>query len=604
MAPHPPTPRSQGGQPPPRCAAQIAQALKLLQAQKLDQAEAVLRRVIAAEPSSPLAHRTMCNVLLLRQSRDRAAYHGRLALRLAPPGDADFLFVLGRLMREASTGEEAAAIFQAAVTIDPSHASAWIGWCDALLHCMRFCGAAAAAREGLVRHPGNSELVAVLGLALENLGQADDAVPMLAEALAKDPASLPVAATLALGSNYAFKTTPEASAEAHRAFGRLLARTRPARAAAPPRDPRAGIDRPLRIAFVSPDLRMHAVASFFEPLLTHLDRARFQIFCYSTTTEPDAVTARFRPLAHKFVDCPLITDHGLEDLIRNDKPDIFIDLCGLMAGQRLSVLHAKPAPVTAHYLGYPNTTGLVSVNARFVDSLTDPATAEPLCVEPLVRLDPCFVCFQPPRSDEDPGLGESPGDDAPVTFGCFNMHKKLSDDLLRIWLGVLRSVPGSRLILKNFALRSQEVQQDLGDRLTRLGFAPESVEINPPTETRIEHLRAYQRVDIALDTFPYCGTTTTCEALFMGVPVVSLVGDAHRSRVGLSVLSAVGRGEWCTANAKAYAATITGLARDIRTVRANRSRLRTDVLGSVLCDGPVFAGRFGAALESLWRKGS
>jgi len=622
----------EGPNPPPSHGPQIMNAIALMEADKFDQAISVLRRVLATDAANGHAHRVLSNVLLLKLDRRPALYHAQLALKHAPAGDAEFLYVLGRQMRQVTEGEEVASVFERAVTIDKAHVGAWIGLSEALLFCQMFHAAVAAAERGLAHHPYSAELLMNKALGLENMGRADEALALLTQAAHGPHAGhLSINGAVAAMTNYAYHVTPRQNFEAHRLFGQLLARATPPYGVAPTLAGRAEVHpggRPprLRVGFESPDLRDHAVARFFEPLLRNLDKSRFHTICYSTTLDPDEVTKRLRPLASRFVECPMITDHALLDTIRADKLDIYVDLCGLMAGQRLAVLYLKPAPITVSWLGYPGTLGVPKVDYRIVDErtdpfptgplpssplppgllprspfrATDPYNAQELATEKLVRLPECFICFRPP--DADPGVahpaGHARAHSGPV-FGCFNMAKKIGDPLLALWARLLNAVPDSRLIIKNYALRSASVRDTFTTRLEALGIATRTT-IEPPNQYSRDHLARYLDIDIALDTFPYCGTTTTCEALFMGVPVVSLVGRSHQARVGFSLLCTIGHPDWCADSEDEYIEIAKRLAADLPALATGRPALRQALLNSPLCDGPGFARRFEHALDSIW----
>jgi predicted O-linked N-acetylglucosamine transferase (SPINDLY family) len=261
----------------------------------------------------------------------------------------------------------------------------------------------------------------------------------------------------------------------------------------------------------------------------------------------------------------------------------------------------RPAPLQVTYCGYPDTTGLSRVDGRVVDSLTDPpGRADELATERLMRLDPCFLCYQPP--EDAPAVEAGPaGRGEAVTFGSFNALKKTTDFTLRMWARVMAGAPGSRLVVKNVSLRAEPVLADVRERMKRAGLDLSRVELIPGTATIREHLAFYSRVDIGLDTFPYHGTTTTCEALWMGVPVVTLVGDRHVSRVGLSLLTAAGLPELPAQSEEEWVETAVGLACDRARLLELRAGLRERVRGSVLCDQGAMAERFGRVIEGAYR---
>jgi predicted O-linked N-acetylglucosamine transferase (SPINDLY family) len=250
------------------------------------------------------------------------------------------------------------------------------------------------------------------------------------------------------------------------------------------------------------------------------------------------------------------------------------------------------------YLGYPNTTGLPAITHRLVDEITDPSgEADAFATEKLVRFSPCAWTYTPIGDAPQPSI---PKEGSPITFGSFNNFLKVTDDTLAVWAKILTRIPSSRLFIKSLFLEDSEVRKNVLERLAAAGIDEARVEIAAFLADAAEHLAAYNRVDVALDTFPYNGTTTTCEALWMGVPVVSLIGDRHAARVGLSLLTAIGHPEWASENEEHYIEKAVTLAED-RALRSQlRDSLRGEVASSFLCDHKGQAARFEAALRQIW----
>jgi predicted O-linked N-acetylglucosamine transferase (SPINDLY family) len=265
---------------------------------------------------------------------------------------------------------------------------------------------------------------------------------------------------------------------------------------------------------------------------------------------------------------------------------------------RLPLLSRGLAPVQISYLGYPNTTGVQAITHRLVDEITDPSgDADAFATENLIRFSPCAWTYEAPSDAPSPAM---PDENAPVTFGSFNNFLKVTDDTLAVWAKILTQVPDSRLFIKSVYLDDPEVKKNVLERLASAGIAEDRVEISGFFAATQDHLAAYNRVDVALDTLPYNGTTTTCEALWMGVPVVSLVGDRHAARVGLSLLTAIGHAEWAAENEDAYVEKAFTLAQD-RALRSKlRESLRCEVSASILCDHARQATRFEASLRQTW----
>jgi protein O-GlcNAc transferase len=291
----------------------------------------------------------------------------------------------------------------------------------------------------------------------------------------------------------------------------------------------------------------------------------------------------------------------VEQTIRSDAPDILIDLAGHTGmTNRLPLFARRLAPVQITYLGYPNTTGLKAMDYRFTDALADPVgESDRFATEKLVRFSSTAWTYQP--STEAPDLSGTQLDaSAPVTFGCFNTLSKITDSMLRLWSRILNEVPSSRLLLKGAGLEHSAVRARYLERFRRLEMPIERVELVGRTPDTASHLALYRRVNVALDTFPYHGTTTTCEALWMGVPVVTLAGDQHMSRVGVSLLTAIGRPEWITCHPDEYVQAAVTLAKDRAKLQSLRDGLRGELARSPLLDHAGQSERFATALRECW----
>ncbi len=362
------------------------------------------------------------------------------------------------------------------------------------------------------------------------------------------------------------------------------------------RDPR----RRLRIGYVSPDFKQHAVGTMALPLLACHNREEFEVSCYAQAREPDAMTERFRGHADHWRSTVGLCDEQLADLIRQDQIDILVDLAGHTAGGRLLVFARKPAPVQMTWLGYPNTTGVCTIDYRITDAHADPpGSGAALGVEQLVRLPRTNWVYQPP--DNAPAPNHRPAAGA-VTFGSFNNFAKVTEPMLVLWARILHAVPGSRLLLKAQGLGSQSTRQRVWELLARERIDPARLELRGWEPGHGGHLALYNRVDIALDPFPYHGTTTTCEALWMGVPVITLAGRTHVSRVGVSLLRNMGLEELIAASPENYVALAVELANDLPRLSRLHSTLRKRMEQSPLTDAPSFAREVEAVYRRVWRE--
>lgn len=361
-------------------------------------------------------------------------------------------------------------------------------------------------------------------------------------------------------------------------------------------------DKRLRVAILSPDFRTHSCAYFIEPLLQHLDRSQFEVYLYHDHFSEDAISARLKKLAavwRNFVGQP----HGVvEKIVRADRPDIFIDLTGHIGNTiRLPMLAKRVAPVQITYLGYPDTTGVPAIDFRFTDPIADPVgEADKLATEKLVRFAPVAWAYQAPVDAPDvvpPPLAT--GADH-VTFGCFNSPTKFTDSLFRAWAMLLTRVPNARLLLKGRDFEEEPVRKYILHRLGAQGVPLDRIDLLPRTPLTSQHLPQYGMVDVALDTFPYNGTTTTCEAMWMGRPVVTLRGNRHAARVGASLLTAVGHPEWIARDAEEYVEIAMKLAQDPARLATESARLRGQIIASPLMDHVRQSARFGIALRACW----
>jgi predicted O-linked N-acetylglucosamine transferase (SPINDLY family) len=360
-------------------------------------------------------------------------------------------------------------------------------------------------------------------------------------------------------------------------------------------------DRRLRVGFISPDLRSHSVAYFIEPLLQHLDPDKYEVVLYHDHAYVDAVSKRLEKTAAAWRVVAGQTDENLEATVLADAPDILVDLAAHTGTSRLRIFARRAAPVQITYLGYPNTTGVTAMDYRLVDSITDPApSADSFATETLVRFAPTAWTFAPhpdaPEVAPLPALAKGY-----ITFGAFNNFTKVTDETLRQWARLLEEVPRSRLLLKADGLNEPAVGDPVRARLRAAGIADDRVALLSRTPDTCSHLALYARVDIALDTFPYHGTTTTCEALWMGVPVVTLAGASHASRVGVSLLQAVGHPEWVANSESEYFHIATALAAGPARLAVIRGTLREQMRASVLLDHAGQASRFWTALRCCWQ---
>ena len=543
----------------PEC--EIHFALALLAVRRTAEAEAHFRHAVKLKPDF---HEGWENLAYCLKIQDRlldaiACHEKVVALK---PGLAAGWFNFGLTLSLAGRLAEALACHERALAADPKYALARFGRAQALHRADRIAEAVADYGKFLELEPRHLEARSYRLLALHNL-----------EDLSRE----------------------QLFAE-HQAYGRAVG--------APPAAALRNTPEParrLRLAVLSPDLRAHSCAYFIEPLLRHLDRTQFELHLYHDHFREDAVTARLRALAdgwRNFVGEPAPV---VEKTIRADAPDLLIDLAGHTGmTNRLPLFARRLAPVQITYLGYPDTTGVPAMDYRFTDAVADPVgDADRFATEKLVRFAPTAWTYAPPEDAPEPAPAPCLAR-GHVTFGCFNNLAKVTDTQLALWARVLHATPRARLRLKGEGLGDAPTRARYLERFQRCGLPADRVDLIGRTAGTAEHLALYGDMDLALDTFPYHGTTTTCEALWMGVPVVSLAGDRHMARVGASLLTAAGHPEWIAQNADDYVRIATGLARAPAGLAATRRTLRDRLRASPLLDHAGQSARFGAALRACW----
>lgn len=578
----------------------VLQAVSLLEAGKTDEAVKRLRTAAQRHPREGRIAAALADVLYRVGQAQAALFQIDRALALTASEPA-MERLRGQILQGVGRHEDGLAVLRAAHARwpeDPALAQTLVSTLDAHYR-LDECEALCLALRGT---PAETTAIRMLHAALlHRLGRSGESAALLREIQAQMPSDAEPAFQLATLLNYEPGTTPQVAAAAQRRAGMLLADhlgELPWPAPVPTERDR----HPLRVGILSPDLRTHSVPHFAKALVLGLKQAGHRVVCYHVGSGFDEVTKWFVRHSDALVHLPAAHSLAVATRIREDRTDVLFELAGLTSGHRQTVNALRPAPVQVTAIGYPATTGNPAINYRIVDSLTDPAGAEALCSERLVRLDPCFLCYTPPEEAVVPPARTpiDPASTAPITFGCFNAVMKLSRPMLAGWGELLRRVPGSTIVVKGSDAISQQGIDTFGRLVDEVGLPRERLRLLQNIPSRREHLAAYHGVDIALDSWPYNGTTTTCEALLMGVPVVSFAGAAHAGRVGLSLLSAVGVPELCAADADGYVRVAAELAGDRRRLSELHGTLRARLLSSPLSDVAGYGRRVGEALRGMW----
>lgn len=593
---------------------------------RLDLAEQVLRRALTRDRADPRVALVLGQLILGRGDAAQAVYHFREAAARADraglkgrPELAEYELELARALSANGANPEAVAALDRAANLVQSGPAAGLIQRELGAACAQaglFDRARIALQQALLLQPQDALASCHLADLYLSLGRPEQAAAQATLTARADPTSYLHRATQAVFAVYASGFDAAQVFAEHRATAALLEQVPRPKLPEITRD--LDPDRPLRVAFLSPDFRNHSVAFFIEPILEHLNRDTFKPIAVYGSSIDDDFTKRLRGRFEHWHHLSEIRETTLAELMRAERVDIAVDLAGFSVGSLAWAMRARIAPVQITYLGYPHTTGMADMDYRIVDSLTDPATprrtqsgarevelpsADALATEKLVRLDPCFVCYRPPDEPDIPPPDDPPSwHDGPVVFGSFNLLGKASAATKGLWAKVLAAVPASLLLLKDGVFEHPQARADFAAQMAALGVSPERLVMLPKTPTRREHLQLYARMDIALDTTPYNGTTTTCEALLMGVPVVTLAGQGHAGRVGLSLLSAVGLNECIARSGFDYVRLASDLARDLERRRELRGSLRRRLLASPLCDAPGFTRQFEAALRAMWQE--
>ncbi|MEQ1862030.1 MAG: tetratricopeptide repeat protein [Chthoniobacteraceae bacterium] len=465
---------------------------------------------------------------------------------------------------------EAASLYRQLVALDPAHADAWLNLGIVLAQSGGEDEACTAFETVLRLRPGDFMANNNIGLLRRAQGRFDEAMNCFRAALEREPHRPEVRSNLIFTALFHPTLTPEEMDAELRAWNRhhAVPLTQPH---GNDRSP----DRRLRVGYVSPDFRDHVIGRNVLPLLREHDRAAVEVVCFSDVTAADAITARFRALASQWHDVAHLTHEQLAGVIRRERIDVLVDLTQHLARNRLPVFAHKPAPVQVSFAGYPASTGVGAIDHYFTDPHLGAVGADAF------TLPDTYWCFDP--LDDAPAVGPLPAKESGrVTFGCLNDPAKVNDRVLALWSRVLDALPGARLLAR-------------GSRLDHPRM--EAV----PRLPRAAYLAMHHQLDIALDTFPYPGHTTSCEALWMGVPVVSLAGPTPISRGGLSILKNAGLPELAARNEEDYVRIAVDLSRDLPRLAALRAGLRAKMSASPLMDAPRFARGIENAYREMWR---
>ncbi len=603
----------------------------------LEAAIACYERAIRINPQLAVAHSNLGAALSLRAERkslvdgddnlptpDMIEAQQRAAA--LDPHDPEVQRNLGAILLRAGRPAEAMHAFNAALTHDPTDLESCMHFGKCLVDLGDHGLARGLYEKWLAGNAHNPKVMRALANALTMLGESDAGIDWAERSLAleanpitamqlgnsllqarripeglarcregveqsgRDIALYPV---LLMGLNYLHED-PQPLFDAHAEIATRLA---PYLDRQPPRVRQPG-DK-LRVGYVSGDFIRHSVPFFMEPLLQHHEQSAFEVTLYHNNPRSDAVTERLKSLGHRWVECAHLSDEVLDRRIRADGIDVLIDLTGQTANSRMLVFARAPAPVQIGYLGYPTVSGVPAIDWRITDATIDPGDMPAFASDRPLVLPRSMFCYRPPSAA--PALSTPPvARNGHITFGSFNNIAKVTDHTLALWAAAMRAVPGSRLLLKSASMAQASNRADIESVMAAHGIDATRLTLQARQAADSDHLALYNEVDIALDTYPYNGATTTCEALWMGVPVVTRRGRTHTSRMGASLLGAIGRTDWVTDSDDDFARGAAALAADVPGLVRWREGSRHHIAASALCDGGGFARAFEAALEQAW----
>ena len=563
---------------------------------RLDEAMACFRRTLALRPDHPEAHNNLGVALAGQGQPDQAGECFRRAIALRA-GYAAAHSGLGIALKQQGRLEEAAACFRRALELQPDFPAGHYNLGNLLREMGQLEEAVVCYRRAVALRPDNPQAHTNLGIALQALGRLEEASAHYARLLEIRPDDLPGYSNLLFTQNYLANRPPDALRDIARRFGGLISR-RAGQAftgwsECPP-------DQPLRVGLVSGDLRNHPVGFFLEGLLRAADPARVAFLAFPSHDGEDELTSRIKPHLTAWQPIHALNDAAAAHLIHAERVQVLLDLSGHTDHNRLPVFAWRPAPVQATWLGYVATTGVAEMDYIIGDPHVAPACEFHHFTETVWTLPEIYYCFTPPAvAVEVSGLPALSG--GGVTFGCFNNLSKITDQVICVWARVLRAVPGSRLMLKAGQLRDPAVRSATRARFAAHGIGAERLLIEPPSP-RTDYLRAYHRIDIALDPFPYPGGTTSCEALWMGVPVLTRRGNRFLSHAGETIARNAGLADWIADGDDDYVTKAVRFAADLEWLARLRGQLRAQVLASPVFDAPRFARHFEDALWGMWER--
>lgn len=531
----------------------------LLSAGEYETANEILCKQLKSFPDSPELYNGLGNAFYRKKNYAEAKENYIKALQLKP-GYAEAHFNVGLIMREWNMLDEALICFNNAIKCDQSMIGAYVN----------------------------------AGETLQTLGEIEKSEAIFNEVLKIDPDNQIVNDNILASYNYNPKYTPEQVFERHVEWGKRKGKQE--RRFEYDRDP----IRKLKIGYVSPDFCKHPASSFIFPVLDNHERDAFDVYLFAEVIHDDERTDVFKATAQHWIETQDLSDDQLLKKITDEKIDILIDCSGHLQGNRLNVFAQRAAPVQLSVFGYPGTTGLSAIDYRISDPIIDPPHETHLYTETVIPLDKCFCCFAATITNAPETARAPAGKNGYITFGSLHTTARLNREVIGLWARVLKRIPASRMLLFRTSL-CESVQKRIGEWFGEYGIDLSRITFQKKIPDK-GYLTVYNDIDILLDTFPWSGHTTACEALWMGVPVLTLYGQTHAGRMVSSVLSNCGLEKWIAYSKEEYvhkAAEMTGSIQDIVNLRR---QMRTRLLKSSLLNGLQYTRNLERVYREVWRR--
>jgi tetratricopeptide (TPR) repeat protein len=540
-----------------------------LEIRKFEKARDCFFKIIQLQADNSKGHANLMMCFYNQNDFHQALFHGLRAL----PGakhDAPFLYHLGLVSQHLNLYQESIQYYEQSIQLNPNNHAAWNNLGIVHIYEGNLTCAEKVFREGLKKFPDQCNLMLNLARCYDEQGESELSIEYYSKVAALTEQESQQRSNLLFALHYQGNLTPEYLFLAHKSWSSRRVSTDNFQATASKLKSEANL---IRIGYLSPDFRIHPVMSFLYPILRYHNKKQFKIFCYSNAINTDQMTERIKKIAHQWRDLSNCNDNEAFELIKNDDIHILVDLAGHSDNNRLKLFAMKPSPIQVSYLGYPGTTGLDTIDYRITDKCSDPPVNKSFYSEKLIYMPNCFLCFSPiakfPEVNSLPALKNNW-----ITYGTYNRLPKINQVLLEMWVSILKQVTNSRLILKSYAFRDKAVKNRIWSFCEQNHIKMDRIILLELNVTYREHLQSYNNLDIALDTYPYNGTTTTCESLMMGIPVITLQGNAHVSRVSSSILKNIGLTECVAKSRNDYIQTAVKLSQDLNFLSKLRHGLR------------------------------